>query len=181
MIEPIAKAKTIRSHDPRWQHAFAAEAQSLRDVMGEAVVALHHIGSTAVPGLLAKPIIDILAEARSLENIDARNGRMVARGYDARGAYGIEGRRYFSRKVAVDDVYGFHVHVYQTGSAQITRHLRFRDFLRTRQDLVEQYATLKRSLCDGQGRLVADYAVRKAALVGEIEAMAMLHFGSEPE
>lgn len=164
--------KVIRPYDASWPSLFQQEAQTLHDVWGADVYAIHHIGSTAIPGMIAKPVIDILAEVRSLEGIDAKDPAMQALGYEARGAYGIEGRRYFSKTAAASGV-GFHVHAYERGSAHIERHLRFRDYLITQPQLAAEYAALKLSLSDLSGFLVADYTERKAPFVQRVEAMAL--------
>lgn len=165
-------AKIVRAHDPEWRTAFAAEARTLRAVFGDAAIDVHHIGSTAVSGILAKPVIDILVEARSLAMMDARQDAMAAAGYEARGAYGIEGRLYFVRRTAGVGT-GFHVHVYETGSAHVERHLRFRDYLIAHPEVAQAYSVLKASLADAEGVLRDDYADEKAPFVRKVEALAL--------
>lgn len=139
----------------------------------ETLLALHHVGSTAIPGLVAKPIIDILAEAQRLEDVDKRTYAMKSCGYEARGAYGIEGRRYFSKAPADPDGVGFHVHVFARGSSHIDRHIRFRDYLIAVPEAAREYARLKLSLCDANGVLVSDYAERKAPFIEWVDRRAM--------
>jgi GrpB-like predicted nucleotidyltransferase (UPF0157 family)/GNAT superfamily N-acetyltransferase len=140
------------------------------------LLSLHHVGSTAIPRLLAKPIIDIVVEARCLEDIDKNTNAMTSCGYEARGAYGIEGRRYF-KKVSADGV-GFHLHVFARGSPHIGRHIRFRDYLIAAPETAQEYAALKLSLCDASGGLVPDYAERKAPFIERIDRLAMEnHYG----
>jgi len=80
-------------HDPAWRMAFADEPARLQRAIDPGLLAVHHIGSTAVPHILAKPIIDMLAVVRSLDAVDLASGELVAIGYEAMGAYGIRGRR----------------------------------------------------------------------------------------
>ena len=162
----------VRAYDARWPALFEAEAGALRAVFGETLAGLHQIGSTAVPGLLAKPVIDMVGEARRLADVDARAPAMEARGYAARGEYGIAGRRYFSKPAATPDGVGFHVHVFALGSPQIARHIRFRDYLIAHPKAARDYAALKASLCDADGVLVADYQDRKAPLIARIDQLA---------
>jgi GrpB-like predicted nucleotidyltransferase (UPF0157 family) len=164
--------KVIRPYDANWPSAFEREARTLRDAWEADLCALHHIGSTAIAGMIAKPVIDILAEVRSLEAIDAKDLAMQALGYQARGAYGIEGRRYFSKKRTDPDGLGFHVHAFARGSSEIGRHLRFRDYLIAVPDAAKEYAALKLSLCDPEGVLVSDYAERKAPFIELIDRKA---------
>ncbi len=91
------------------------------------MLAILHMGSTAISGSKAKPIIDLLVEVASIERVDACQADMAALGYAAHGEYGIPGRRYFSRSVGEQHTH--HVHVYERGHEDIQRQLRFRDYL----------------------------------------------------
>lgn len=102
-------------HDPAWSAAFDAEAARVSQALGTAVVWLHHIGSTAIPGISAKPVIDLLLEVASLARLDRRTPALEALDYDAMGEFGIVGRRYFRR----DDRSGVRthqIHAFQAGS-----------------------------------------------------------------
>lgn len=139
---------------------------------GPAALGIHHIGSTAIPGIMAKPVIDILVIAASLDDIDRRSGGMGAAGYEARGEYGIAGRRYFSRSVDAFGL-GYHVHVYREGAEEIARHIGFRDYLIRNPETAQAYSALKLSLANSRGELVEDYAERKSGFVEEIQRRAM--------
>lgn len=160
--------KTIIPHDPRWKEAYEAEARVWRDALGDTLVAIHHMGSTAVPGIMAKPTVDILVEARDLDAVEARTAVLAQHGYEARGEYGIEGRRYFVRRTDLDWLRGFHVHVYATGSAQLARHLLFRNVLLAKPAIARAYEGLKRSLASPDGVLVEDYAARKWSFIEDV-------------
>ena len=121
-------AVSIVPHDPHWSSVFADEAKAIRIALGAAAIDIHHIGSTAIPGILAKPIIDILGVVSSLAATDQAAERMHTLGYDAKGENGIPGRRYF-RKSDQRGNRTHHLHVFETGSPHIERHLAFRDFL----------------------------------------------------
>lgn len=131
-------------YDPRWPEAFALEAPRLRDAIGDNVVAIHHVGSTAVPGLCAKPTIDIVVEVRDIETADARNERMEQLGYEARGEWGFSGRRYFVKQQGSRRTH--HVHVYQTGHPEIDDSCSFRDYLRAHPAQASEYGRLKQRL-----------------------------------
>ncbi|GAB4525152.1 MAG: hypothetical protein Kow00133_13610 [Amphiplicatus sp.] len=156
--------KRVAPHDSSWSRWFEEEAARLRPAFGPALVALHHVGSTAIPGILAKPVIDILVEAVSLVAIDERASAMRALGYEVMGEYGIQGRRYFKRKGA-SGAPGFHVHAYEAGSEDVRRHLAFRDYLLAHADEAQAYSALKASLADENGLLVDDYQERKSNFV----------------
>ena len=87
-------------YDPAWQSEFEAEAKRIARTLGKIVVRLHHIGSTAIPGILAKPIIDFLVEVDDIVELDDKSSAMEELGYEVMGEYGILGRRYFRKNNA---------------------------------------------------------------------------------
>ena len=166
--------KSISPFDPHWAGEYTREAANLRIALAPLPVIIDHIGSTSVEGLVAKPVVDILVQVPSLENIDDRATRLEEMGYDARGEYGIARRRYFSKATGAGIVTGFHVHAFEIGSFQAKRHLAFRDCMRVRPDLAKAYANLKRSIADPDGQLPTDYADRKASYVDLVADIAVL-------
>lgn len=167
--------KRIVPHDPHWPALFDKEAKVIADVLGRASVGLHHIGSTAIPGLQSKPIIDMLVEASSLSAIDGCTDDLSDSGYEARGEYGIIGRRYFKKKPSGETV-GFHLHAYLAGSFQISRHLAFRDYLVLKPEIVAQYAALKLKLSFPDGRLKPEYQHAKKPFVDGTALKALRYF-----
>ncbi|SMC00708.1 protein of unknown function UPF0157 [Hymenobacter roseosalivarius DSM 11622] len=129
-------------YTPRWCSEFALEASALRKALGDTIVAIHHIGSTAIPGILAKPVIDVLCVVTSLAAVDAAAPRMQVLGYTAKGEHGIAGRRYFQKKDS-RGVRSHHVHVFCLGADHIEGHLAFRDFLLAHPTKAAQYAEMK--------------------------------------
>lgn len=172
--------KVIRPHDPQWKGRYAAEALALRTQLGAVALKTHHIGSTAIPGIVAKPIIDIVVEVSSLEELDECAPAMKKIGYEPRGEHGIAGRRYFKKVVDASGV-GFHVHCFARGSEHIARHVQFRDFLLLEPDIAREYSALKQSLASSAGVLVEDYAERKSDFVGRIQRLAQLRFAPGEE
>ncbi len=158
-------------HDPAWAGMFRRPAALWADVLGDAGVRIEHIGSTSVPGLLAKPVIDILIAVTDLDAVDLCIPALEARGYEAKGEYGLAGRRYF-RKSDVRGVRTHHVHVYADTDPAIARHLAFRDYLRAHPDKAAEYGALKQALA-GQGLAGEDYQTAKAGWVRRIEAEAL--------
>src|SRR5436305_15239986 len=112
-------------YDPTWPAAFARESAAVAEALGESCIAIDHIGSTSIPGMHAKPIIDMLAVVRSITDVDGRSDEMAALGYQVMGEFGIPGRRYFRK----DDAAGnrtHQVHVFPARSPQVARPLAFR-------------------------------------------------------
>ena len=113
-------------YDPLWRKAFEAEAKNVGSVLGENVVAIHHIGSTAIPNIYAKPVIDLLVEVKDITEVDGRSLAIEALDYEVMGEFGISGRRYF-RKDKEEGIRTHQIHAFETGSAEIERHIAFRD------------------------------------------------------
>ena len=162
---------TLVPHDPSWAAAFEREAAAIRAALGDVPITLHHIGSTAIPGIVAKPVIDILGVVTRIEELDVHGHRLVSLGYEAMGEFGIPGRRYF-RKDSSDGVRTHQVHTFGAGSPEIQRHIDFRDYLRAFPDAAADYAALKRGLAARSGADIVRYADAKTEFVRDIERRA---------
>jgi GrpB-like predicted nucleotidyltransferase (UPF0157 family) len=164
------KGVRVDPYDERWPRMFEDVRDELAAGLGPAARAIHHIGSTSVPGLDAKPVIDVLVEAAALEEIDALSAAIEALGYEARGEYGIPGRRYFSRPPG--EGLKVHVHAYRTGDDRLARHLGFRDALRRTPATVHAYGALKRRLARRHANDAAAYQAGKAAFITRVQEQA---------
>jgi GrpB-like predicted nucleotidyltransferase (UPF0157 family) len=158
-------------YDPAWPGLFDEEAARLRPVFGGNLVALHHIGSTAVPGLAAKPIIDMLPEVRDIGAVDSLNDALAELGYLAWGEYGIPGRRYFNKGGAVNRTH--HMHCFEQGSDGLVRHLAFRDYLRAHPAEAEAYGRLKAGLAQQHPSDIEGYMDGKDGFVKGMERTAL--------
>lgn len=166
---------TVVPYDPAWQEAFHLEAERLSELLGAEVVAIHHIGSTAVPGLAAKPIIDILVEVRCIAVVDELTPLFAARGYLPKGENGIPGRRYFIK--GSEEVRSHHLHIFEVGSTEIARHLALRDYLRAHPEEAARYGALKMELAQCFPIDANGYVAGKDALVKELEHRALAWAG----
>ncbi|NBB81086.1 MAG: GrpB family protein, partial [Verrucomicrobia bacterium] len=117
----------VTPYRSRWASDFEIEKNAIRGAVGNVAVGVHHIGSTAVVGLAAKPIIDIMLEVGDLTELDACAGNIESLGYEALGELGISGRRYFRKG---RDHRTHQIHAFQTSDPNLLRHLAFRDYLR---------------------------------------------------
>lgn len=162
----------ISPYSPEWPALFEAEAQKLKAAVSPTQIELHHIGSTSVPGLDAKPIIDIMGVAASLPEIDRYNAAIAALGYEVMGAFGMPGRRYY-RKFGPDSVRSHHLHIFETGADHVTRHLAFRDYLRAHPRVADAYAALKHRLIEDGATDWDSYIDGKEAFVLRTEADAL--------
>lgn len=172
----MMSTKVLREHNPEWALLFESEALGLRQAFGNCLQSIDHIGGTAIAGVVTKPIIDILVQVWELSEIDIVTPSLTAMGYDARGEYGIPGRRYFSKKITSEPVNGYHLHVYRCGTADAVRHLAFRDFLMLHPQVALEYSRLKRSLADASGLLPCNYGDLKSDFVKTVERRALVYF-----
>jgi GrpB-like predicted nucleotidyltransferase (UPF0157 family) len=158
-------------YDEAWPSTFVTEKQSLSDMLGECVLAIHHIGSTAVPGLPAKPIIDILLEVSDLFVFDIRSPLLAGLGYQAKGEFGIPGRRYFTKG---GERRTHQLHAFKRSDTNVTRHLAFRDYLRTHPEIAVEYADLKRRVAASCENDIERYSAGKHDFVEAHQAAALV-------
>lgn len=164
--------KIVIPHDPSWKEKYLVESTQIQQVLGDNVVAIHHIGSTSIPDILSKPIIDILVVTLQHKDVDRRAGDMSRLGYECLGEYGIEGRRYF-RKSDEKGNRIFHVHAFEQASVHILEHLAFRDFLLAHPQKAKEYSELKASLTAGGMTTRADYQNGKIPFVRATQEVAI--------
>jgi GrpB-like predicted nucleotidyltransferase (UPF0157 family) len=135
-------AVILLPHDPSWAGLYAAEEAWLRREWAAAIAEVHHVGSTAIAGISAKPIVDILVLLTRPRLTEAEVQAAVDRGYEYRGEQGIAGREYFSRRS--DPV--CHIHAFERGHPEASHMLRFRDHLRANEAARLEYEALKQDL-----------------------------------
>lgn len=157
-------------YDAAWPERFEEGAARIREACGSLLVAIEHIGSTSVPGLAAKPYIDIMPGVAKFEDGFAVVSRMESLGYESRGEFGIKRRHYFTKWVEGDEhVWKHNVHMYEVGDPEWVRHLVFRDALREDDAVRGEYEALKRELAEKHSD-VNDYAMAKSEFVERIIA-----------
>ena len=161
MSTPTLKLVT---YDPAWPALFAAEAERISRAFAPRELPIEHIGSTSVPGLLAKPVIDIAIAVSSAEEAAECVAPLQALGYEYRGMHGDDpARRYF-----VLDAEGrrrVQIHMWILPAAGWDRHLRFRDLLRARPDLAAAYAREKLRVADSVGWNKMAYSEAKGPFI----------------
>ena len=129
--------------DPAWRVIAARETERLHAAIGDALIEVHHIGSTSIPGIRAKPIVDLTPVVRSLAEVDERQEAVEALGYEWRGELGIAGRRYCVLVDPVTEKRIAQLHIFAVGSEGITQHLVFRDYMRAHPDEARAYEAEK--------------------------------------
>jgi GrpB-like predicted nucleotidyltransferase (UPF0157 family) len=163
----------VVSHDPEWASKFEIEAGRVIETLGATVVRMHHIGSTAIPRIKAKPVIDILLEVGSLKTLDEKSSMLEALGYEAKGEFGISGRRYFR----LNDSWGMRthqIHAFEAGTPDVIRHIAFRDYMRAHPSAAEEYSSLKERLANAYPNDMAAYMEGKDVFIKQYEGRALL-------
>lgn len=161
----------VTPYQTSWPDTFEQEAARLRTVFGERLLAVHHIGSTSVPGLSAKPILDILPVVDTLDGIEAFDAAMEAIGYEVKGEFGMPGRRYYRKG---GDNRTHHIHLYATGNPEIARHVVFRDYLRHHPGEVRAYSDIKEQLATQYPTDISAYIAGKNLFVKAMEQRALM-------
>lgn len=153
-------------YDPSWAERFEEERERLVGVFDGREVGIEHIGSTSVPGLCAKPIVDVLVGLGELELRDEEVSAMAELGYEYLGEHGLPGRLFFRKEPRTH-----HVHVVEHGGEHWERQLTFRDTLRNDAEERRRYDEFKRSLAaEGHPREV--YTELKTPFIREVEERA---------
>lgn len=152
----------IQDYDPAWPDAFSKLAARVKAALGDLVVTIEHVGSTAVPGLAAKPIIDLDVVLASPADLPEAIRRLASIGYAHQGDLGIAGREAFHSPVGP---LRHHLYVLSAGANELRRHLDFRDALRSNSDLRDRYGALKRSLAQVYEDDPSAYTQAKTAFI----------------
>ncbi len=173
-VELVASMRKVEvvPHDPKWRDAFEQEKQQLLPVFNSNLIAIHHIGSTAISNIYAKPIIDFLIEVKEIAKVDECNLSMEALGYEVMGEFGISGRRYF-RKSNIAGVRTHHVHIFKVGEPEVEKHLVFRDYMMNHQEDAQQYSDLKRELARNYPNDIDSYMDGKNEFIQQMIAKAV--------
>ncbi|MFL5967578.1 MAG: GrpB family protein [Gaiellaceae bacterium] len=160
---------TLVDYDPDWPRLYAREGQRIRGALGNRVVALEHVGSTSVPGLAAKPIIDILLVVADSVDEAAYVPQLEGAGYVLR----LREPGWFEHRMLKGPDTNANLHVLPRNCVEIERMIRFRDHLRSSDDDRQLYERTKRDLAVREWKYVQNYADAKSDVVGEIMRRAL--------
>jgi GrpB-like predicted nucleotidyltransferase (UPF0157 family) len=163
----------VTPYSQKWKSMFEEEARKIKTIFGDEILEIHHIGSTSIEGLNAKPIIDILPVVNDIKKVNQFDNEMVKLGYEPKGENGIPTRRYFQKG---GDNRTHHVHMYEVNNPEIKRHLAFRDYLKAHPEEVRRYGKLKIDLSQRFPYDIESYIKGKEPLVREIEQKALLWY-----
>ena len=145
-LTPEQREVELVPHNPEWEKLADQEAQRILDSLSIPIVGIYHIGSTSVPGIKAKPILDFVMEVENMEKLIQESPKLEGIGYVSKGEYGIPGRQFFTKDTNGERTH--HLHVFQSGHPDIERHLVFRDYLRANPEAARAYEELKEQLAE---------------------------------
>lgn len=161
----------VTPYNPLWSAQYRSEADAILSALPPLIIEIHHIGSTAVPGLCAKPIIDILAVINPKHWRNVHVLALEGLAYRYKGEHGIPGRHFFIKPDEI--VRTHHLHIFPEGHADILRHLALRDYLRAFPEHARRYGSLKTSLALTYPHDIDAYMNGKAGIVRELEVQAL--------
>ncbi|MHA2226908.1 MAG: GrpB family protein [Candidatus Hodarchaeales archaeon] len=133
---------TLYTYTIDWQSSYNEEEKRLQSLNSEYIIEIQHIGSTAIPGMLAKPIIDIGIAVQDFDQAKRCIKPIISLEYEYKGEFGIKRRHYFVK----GNPSTYHLHVLETTSDEWKNHIWFRDYLKEHPDVADEYANLKRNL-----------------------------------
>ena len=160
----------LETHNENWSRDFEKEAAAITGVLSGNLIATYHIGSTAISGIKAKPVIDVILEVRSIDEIDQHLKEFEELGYEARGEHGINGRRFFQRG---GNERTHHVHVFESGNPEIERHRLFVEYMNSNRDRALEYEELKMNLLNNYKEEPEKYSKGKSVFIRNINAEAI--------
>ena len=166
----------VVKYDPGWVKKFNEEESILEKIFKENVENIFHIGSTSVPGLSAKAVIDLLIVVKDLQKVDSKNEEMIQAGYEPKGEFGIKNRRYFPKG---GDNRSHHVHIFQKEDSNIIRHLAFKEYLKYNNKRMKEYELLKIELARKFPHDIDGYCNGKDFLIKKIEKEALSWYESK--
>lgn len=135
----------IEEFTPDWKSRFNDHAAKIREVLGEEVLAIDHVGSTSIPGMIAKPNIDIMVTVPDIARIVDFRKKMEALGYISHGDYSNINEEYFTEDLPTGERVTS-IHIFQKGNPEIKRHIDFRDYLTANEEARNRYINKKNEL-----------------------------------
>ncbi len=171
----VSRIIEVLKYNTDWPDLFESERNLLAETLGIVALKIHHIGSTSVIGLAAKPIIDILVEVSDLDKLDNLSSKIESLGYVAKGEFEIKGRRYFQKGGLQRS---HQVHAFKIGDQNIRRHIAFRNYLIAHPGVSLKYGELKQSLAISCNNDIKIYVACKDNFIKQHEKIAIAWYGT---
>ena len=152
----------VVNYNPNWPRLYLKEIELIKKVLSSEIIKTHHVGSTAVPDLAAKPVIDILLEVKDVNRLDEYNAEMEKLGYMPKGEFGIPNRRFYLKG---EFNRTHHIHAFIENSFEVERHLAFRDYLIANPIIANKYGQLKLESAKNCNNDIAKYIKLKSDFI----------------
>ena len=157
----------VQPYDEMWKQDFISISNEIRDALGELALRIEHVGSTSVPGLSAKPVIDIDVVIRDHSVLDEVISRLAKIGYQHEGNLGIAGREAFGYE-GKEHLKEHHLYVCPEDSPELKRHTAFRDYLRSHPEAVREYSRIKEEAASFYPYDIDQYIGHKSPVIEKI-------------
>ena len=168
-LRPLSGPICVVDYDPEWPLSFEREAERIRKTLGGRALRIEHVGSTSVPELPAKPIIDMVVVVAESDNEGTYAPALEAVGYRLR----VREPDWYDHRLFKGPGNSVNLHVFSSGCPEIERMVRFRDWLRTNKNDRERYARAKRALAEREWKYTQNYADAKSPVIAEIMSRAL--------
>jgi GrpB-like predicted nucleotidyltransferase (UPF0157 family) len=167
---PEQRKVVLEEHNPEWLIHAEQEKKQLLSQLPIEIIDIHHIGSTSIPGIKAKPILDFVLEIQRMEDLMDNQDILIQMGYRPKGESGIPGRQFFTKDT--NGSRSHHLHAFETGHPDIIRHIAFRDYLRSNPEAARKYEELKERLAQRFPQKSGDYTEAKSDFILTMDQVA---------
>lgn len=154
----------IEEHNPEWFKQYECEKNQLCETLGELVLGIEHIGSTSIPDIWAKPIVDILIGVKSLPIEKFQINKVIELGYEYLGEAGVSGRLYFRKRFPQK----YNIHITQIGSEIWNNNIILRNYLLNNKEAAKKYSDLKQAIISEGISTLLEYSIRKDNFIREL-------------
>lgn len=167
---PEQRKVVLEEHNPEWLILAEQEKKKLLSQLPIEIIEIYHIGSTSIPGIKAKPILDFVVEVGQMKDLLDSQDILIRLGYTPKGESGIPGRQFFTKDT--NGSRSHHLHAFETGHPDIIRHIAFRDYLRSNPEAAREYEELKEELAQKFPKKSGDYTEAKSDFILTMDQVA---------
>ncbi len=167
---PEQRKVILEEHNPEWLILAEQEKKKLLSQLPIEIIEIYHIGSTSIPGIKAKPILDFVVEVGQMKDLLESQDILIRLGYTPKGESGIPGRQFFTKDT--NGSRSHHLHAFETGHPDIIRHIAFRDYLRSNPEAAREYEELKEELAQKYPKKSGDYTEAKSDFILTMDQVA---------
>lgn len=164
----------LENYNEKWKKEYEKERDLLKNVLGDRIIEIEHVGSTSIVGLKAKPVIDILIAINSLEEIEQIEQLLIEYDYSNRGHQGVEDRYFFAK--GPEDARSHYIHFVEKDNNTYINLLWFKKYLLKHPEYIEKYCELKQELAEKYSEDRKKYTAGKSNFITEVISLAKKEF-----